>query len=77
MVFLNHRIGQNFPRDAFDLGLRLGLAQVAVQRELEIFPLPNIAEALVAHLFQRALDGFALRVQDTLFERDVDIGFHR
>src|SRR5579864_3778527 len=76
-VFFNHGIGEDLPRYAFHLRLRLGLAKVVVERELKVLALADITQALVAHLLQRALNGLALRVQNALLERDVDVSFHR
>src|SRR5579863_8101065 len=75
--FFNHWVGQNFAGDAFDLRLRLFARQSPVQRELKIFSLAHALQALVAHLLERALNGFALRIENTLLQRDVNVGCHK
>ena len=75
--FFDHRVGQDVARDPFNLGLGLGFAEAAVKREFEVFSLANVLQALVAHLFKRALDGLTLGIEDAFFQRNIDVGFHR
>src|SRR5580658_6458329 len=72
-ILFDYRIGEHFPGNAFNLGLRLFAAQTAIEGKLEILALANIVHAFVAHFLQRALDSLALRIEDTLLERDVDV----
>src|SRR5579864_1122966 len=70
------RIGQDLAGDTFDFGLGLFPTQASVQRELEILSLPDALQALAAHLLERAVNRFALGVENTLLERNVDVGCH-
>jgi hypothetical protein len=72
----NDWVGENFSRDAFDLGLRRLAVQPPLQRKFEILTLADFFQTLIAHLFERALDGFALRIENTFLKRDVNVGFH-
>src|SRR5271157_1761083 len=75
-VFLDDGVGEDLAGDAIDLGLRVFAADARVERDLEVLALAQIVDALVPHFLQRAVNGFALRVEDTFLERDVDVGFH-
>src|SRR4051795_6855919 len=76
LEFLDHRIAEYFFRHALDFGLRSGLIESAIQRDLKVLALPDLAHALVTHLVERAMDGLALRIEDGLLQRDVNVGFH-
>ena len=56
--------------------LRFFAAQPAIERELEILSLANFFQAFVAHLLERTVDGFALGIENTFLERNVNVGFH-
>ena len=75
-VLLDYRIGEHFARDALDLRLCFLTADAAVERDLEELALAEVVKAALAHLFQSAVNGFALRVEHTLLERNVNVGFH-
>src|ERR1700683_1247972 len=69
-------VGENFSGDAFDLRLRLLAVQPPLQRKFEILALADLFQTLIAHLLERALDGFALRIENAFLQRDVNVGFH-
>ena len=48
----------------------------ALQRDLEVLALAHVAHALVTHFVERAVDGLALRIENSLLQRDVNVGFH-
>src|SRR5712691_8350751 len=70
-------IRQHLTRHALGLGARLGFAERTIDGNLEIFSLANVADAAVAEQLDRMLDRFALRIQDTWLQRDVNLGFHQ
>ena len=72
----DNRIGKHLAGYARYLSLGFGPVKAAIERELKIFALADLLQSLVAHFLQRALDRFALRIQDTLLERDVNVSFH-
>src|ERR1700680_1935803 len=71
------RIGQHFAGDSLNLGLRLFARQSPVQRQLKILPLANAFQAFVPHFLERAVNGFALRVENAFLQRDVNVGCHK
>jgi len=75
-VLLDYGIGKHFAGNAFDFRLRFLPPDVVVEHELEVLTLAQVINALVAHLLERAVYGFALRVEHTFFQRDVNVGFH-
>src|SRR5579872_1219458 len=75
--FFNDRIGEHFASDALDFGLRLFARKSSVQRQLKIFSLAHTLQALVAHLLERALTGFALGVEDAFLQRYINVGCHK
>src|SRR5580700_3305425 len=75
-ILFDDRVGEDLAGDAVDLRFGFGLAEFAVERKLEIFALAHIPQSLVAHLLQRALDGLALWIQDTLLERHINVSSH-
>src|SRR5690349_11442632 len=75
-ILLNHRVGQHFACNALHLGLCIRLRQPVLQGDLEVLALADFIEPLVAHLFERALDSFALRIEHALLQRHVYVGFH-
>src|SRR5579862_1261683 len=75
-VFFNDRIRKHFSRNTFHLSLSFLLAQAAVQGDLEILSLAHLIKPLVTHLFQCTLNGFSLRIEHTLLQRHVHVGFH-
>jgi len=74
--FLNDRVGEYFTGDTLDLSLRLVAGETAVERELEILALADVGDCGMAELFQRAVNGLALWVEDSLLERDVYVSFN-
>ena len=62
------RVGQHFARDPLDLGLSLFAREATIKGDFEILPLADALKSLVAHLFQRALDGFTLRIENCLLQ---------
>ncbi len=76
MKLFNDLVGKILSRDAFDLGLCLLAVQAPIQRKFEILALADFFQAFIAHLLERALDGFALRIENTFLKRDVNVGFH-
>jgi len=75
-VLFNHRVDQNFARNAFHFRLRFGQRQRITQRDLEVLSLSNLFNTLILHLAQSAVNGLALRVQDGGAERNVDVCLH-
>jgi len=75
-IFFDYRIGKHFARDALNLCLCFLAANAAVQCDLEIFALAQFVNAAIAHFLQGAVNGFALWIEHTFLERDVDVGFH-
>ena len=75
LVILNHRVAQKFMARPRRVSCAHGLL-VAVQFDFEIFADVDGLDAAVAHLFEGALDGFALRVHDGFFRCDDDFCFH-
>jgi len=75
-VLLNHRVGEDFACDTINLRLGLVPAEAAVQLEFKILALADVRQAFVTHLLQRSLDSLALRIENALFEGNVDEGFH-
>jgi hypothetical protein len=69
-------VGENFSGDAFDLSLRLLAVQPPLQRKFEILALADLFQTFITHLLERALDGFALRIENAFLQRDVNVGFH-
>src|SRR5437762_2566656 len=76
LELLDHGVAENFFRHPFHFGLRGRLVKPAIQRDLEILALAHVAHAFVTHLVERAVDGLALRIEDSLLQRDVNVGFH-
>lgn len=74
--FLDYRIGENLASDPLHLGFGHFLLNRWVKGEDEVLALANVCHALVIHLFQSSLDGFALGVENRSLESDVDVGFH-
>src|SRR5229473_4079408 len=72
----NNWVGEDLSGHAFDFRLGFRPSQVAIQSDLKILALANVLQTLVAHLFQGALDGLTLGIQNALFERNVYVGFH-
>src|SRR5579863_3071065 len=77
LELFNDGVGQNFAGNALHFGLSLFARQIAVQRQLKVFSLPHTFQALIAHLLEGALNGLALRIEDTFLERNVDVGCHK
>src|SRR5579859_3769410 len=75
--FLNHGVGQHFAGNSFHFGLGFFQGQPSIQSEFEILSLANAFQPLITHFFQRALNGFALGVEDAFLEGDVDVGCHK
>ena len=59
--------------------LRTGLfaRQATIKGEFEILSLADTLQAFVTHLLEGALNGFALWIENTLLQRDVDVGCHK
>lgn len=74
--FFNHRVGEHLFGDALDFGLGGCFVEAAVEGDLKELALADAAHALVTHLFERAVNGLALRIKDGGFEHDGDVGFH-
>jgi len=64
--FFNDRIGQYFASNALDFSLRFFAAQATIERKLEILSLADFLQALITHLLEGSVDGFALGIR-TLF----------
>src|SRR5215831_16117055 len=75
--FFDDGIRQNLAGNPFDFCLRLFARQNTIEGEFEIFSLPHAFQALVAHFLQRAVDGFTLRIENALLERNVNAGCHK
>src|ERR1019366_9594305 len=76
MELFDHWIGQDFAGHPLHFRARRFAIQAAVERKLKVLALADIGNPLVPHLGQRALNGFALWIQDALLHRDVNVGFH-
>jgi GDPmannose 4,6-dehydratase len=74
-VILNDRIAQNLVARVVDLFAPRFLI-AASQLDLQILAHVHCADAFVAHVFQRAGHGLALRIEDCLFWCHNDFGLH-
>jgi len=74
--FLNHRIGENLASNPLNLGMGRSRIERVGQSNYKIFSLPHVLNTLVLHLPKSAVDGLALRVQNRLLERDIDMSLH-
>jgi hypothetical protein len=74
--FFNNRIGEHFARDPLDLGMGGGGVQRLSQPDYEILALPHVLDPLILHLLKGAVNGLPLRVENRLFERDIDMSLH-
>src|SRR5437879_3206382 len=61
------RVRQNLARHARGFLPRIVFGQSAVEGDLEIFSLANVADALVTEQFNRMLNRLALRIEDAGF----------
>src|SRR5579862_5172258 len=75
-VFLNHRVGEYLTSNPGHFCFGVGATQTGIQANFEILALPYAAQTLVSHLRKGVVDGFTLRIEDTLFEGNVDVGHH-
>src|SRR5579864_9133606 len=75
--FFNYGVGQHFAGDALDFRLRLIARESPVQRQLKILTLANALQAFVSHLLERAVNGFALGVENAFLERNANVGCHK
>jgi hypothetical protein len=73
---LNDGVRKNLARDAFYFRFCFLLGKTAVQGNFEILPLPDFLQTFVADLGQGSVDGFALRIEDALFQRNKNLRFH-
>src|SRR5882724_9566372 len=55
---------------------RLLFTERAVDHNLKVFTLADVADAVKAQQFDRMFDGLALRIKDAGFQGDEDFGFH-
>src|SRR5215471_4325134 len=74
--FFNHRISQDFPGDALHLRLSRGSVQTTVQHDLKKLALADAINSLISHLLQRAVDGFALRIEHRVLQHDRNVSLH-
>jgi len=74
--FFDNRIGENFSSHALNFRFRFRPGKSAVQCELEIFALTDFLQALIAHFLESTLDGFSLRIQNALLQRNIHVSFH-
>ena len=74
--FFDHRVSENLFRDSLDLGFGAGFIQATVERDLKKLALANSVNTLITHLFERAVDGLALRIKDGGLEHDGNVGLH-
>jgi membrane protease YdiL (CAAX protease family) len=72
----NHGVGQDLAGHFFDLGVGLLFRQTAGQRYLKKLPLADVAEPLVAHLLECALNRLTLGIEDSFLQRNVNVSFH-
>ena len=75
--FFDDGIRQDFTGNALNFGLSLFAGEVAVQSEFKILALADACETLVAHFLEGTMDGLSLGVENTLFERDVNVRCHK
>jgi len=71
---LDHHVGKQLPAHGFDLGL--GLVGIGFgQFQLDELALADVLDAVEAQGAKRVLHRLALRVENALFEGDVDFCF--
>jgi hypothetical protein len=75
-VLFDHRIGEDFARDALNFSTSGVGPQTVGERQLEVLALAHCGHVGIADLAQGIVDGLALRVQDRCLERDVDMCLH-
>jgi hypothetical protein len=61
---------------AHRFGARLPGVQPAIDRNLEVFALADIADSAKAKQLTRVFDCLALGIEHAWFQCDVDFGFH-
>src|SRR5690606_30448486 len=74
-VILDDQVGEQFAAHALDLRARHGLVGRG-QIDLDVLTLAYFLDSRKAEPGERVLNGLALRVEDTVLERDADTGFH-
>ena len=73
-VILDDRVAEEFVAGLVDLFAQRFL--VAGDFDFQVFADVDGADALVTHVFEGVLDGFALRVEHGFLRRDDDFCFH-
>ena len=76
-IFLDDGIGEDFARDAIDLGVGVGLGERRSEAKDEVFALADVVDTLIAHAGESLGDGFSLGVEDGALQRDIDMSLHR
>jgi hypothetical protein len=71
-----YRIRKHFAGDPFYLGMYRRRVKRVGQSNYKIFPLPNVLNALILHLFKGAMDGLSLWVENRLLGCDIDMSLH-
>ena len=74
-VIFDDRVAQKFVTGFIELAAR-GFPVGAVQFDFQIFAYVDRVDAAVAHVLERVLHRFALRINDGFFRSNDDPGFH-
>jgi hypothetical protein len=74
--FFDHRIREHFADNPFHFSVRRGSIERIGQPDYKIFSLPHVLNALILHLFKGAVNGLTLRIENRLFQRDIDMSLH-
>src|SRR2546429_3578703 len=75
VVVFDDRVAQKFVTGFIELAAR-GFPVGAVQFDFQIFAYVDRVDAAVAHVLERVLHSFTLRINDGFFRSNDDPGFH-
>src|SRR6185437_126189 len=76
LVFLDDRVGEKLL--AHILQARAGLGFVALRKlDVDDLALAHVADRAEAQTVKRVADGFSLRIENAVFQRNKDACFHR
>jgi hypothetical protein len=74
-VVFNHGVGQKLFAHVFDTGVGFGGLSFS-EIKLDVFALADILNPVEAEGAESVLYGFALWIQDAVFQSNMDFGFH-
>src|SRR6185436_20813204 len=74
-VILNYRVGEEAVAGIVNLFPCVFFVG-AIEFDFEIFTDVDGTDSMVAHMFEGALNGLSLGIEDCLFRRDNDLGFY-